>query len=175
VDDDLSNQEKKARNAIGLVNEKFVYWNENDLEFPDKRKEFAFRFLLLINILEDNKLKRKFDFSIWNNRSLEHIYPKSKKEALTLIIILNIKSKRVASTASETLSYCIKIIIRNLGQMTLKKRKNFILIQVIHLLLKAETCSIHFLFLPLLSGKRKEIIENKKKIFNSLIEHYGLK
>ena len=27
-------------------------------------------------------MKRKFDFSIWNNRSLEHIYPKSKKSNL---------------------------------------------------------------------------------------------
>ncbi|MEG2162275.1 MAG: HNH endonuclease family protein, partial [Chryseobacterium sp.] len=40
------------------------------------------RFLLLLNILEDNKLERKFDFSIWGNRSLEHIFPKSKLSLL---------------------------------------------------------------------------------------------
>ena len=47
-------------------------------------KEAAFRYLLRLNIDEDNKQNggegRFFDFSIWDNgvRSLEHVYPKSK-------------------------------------------------------------------------------------------------
>lgn len=47
-------------------------------------KEAAFRYLLRLNIDEDNKQNgregRKFDFSIWDNgvRSLEHVYPKSR-------------------------------------------------------------------------------------------------
>lgn len=47
-------------------------------------KEAAFRFLLRLNIDEDNKQNggkgRWFDFSIWDNgvRSLEHVLPKSK-------------------------------------------------------------------------------------------------
>lgn len=47
-------------------------------------KEAAFRFLLRLNIDEDNKQNggdgRVFDFSIWDNgvRSLEHVLPKSK-------------------------------------------------------------------------------------------------
>ena len=36
------------------------------------------KFLMYLNILEDNKLSRKFDFSIWGNKSLEHIFPKSR-------------------------------------------------------------------------------------------------
>ena len=56
----------------------------NDLY--NENSEEAFRFLLRLNIDEDNKQEegkgRKFDFSIWDNdsrgRSLEHIYPKSK-------------------------------------------------------------------------------------------------
>lgn len=44
--------------------------------------ETGVRWLLRCNILEDcsqnNHLGRKFDFSIWEERSLEHIYPKSK-------------------------------------------------------------------------------------------------
>ena len=44
--------------------------------------ETGARWLLRCNILEDcsqnNHLGRKFDFSIWEERSLEHIYPKSK-------------------------------------------------------------------------------------------------
>lgn len=46
-------------------------------------REEAFRLLFRLNIDEDNKQEcgngRKFDFSIWDGqRSLEHIYPKSK-------------------------------------------------------------------------------------------------
>lgn len=70
---------EKAISAIDLLNEKFVYWDENDTEYNDSRKEFTFRFLMYLNLLEDTNLNRKFDFSIWSNRSLEHIYPKSKK------------------------------------------------------------------------------------------------
>ena len=53
----------------------------------NENSEEAFRFLLRLNIDEDNKQEegagRKFDFSIWDRndakgRSLEHIYPKSK-------------------------------------------------------------------------------------------------
>lgn len=73
---------RKAEEAIGLINEKYVYCDEFDKDFNDKRKEYAFRFLMLLNLMQDNKLERKFDFSIWGNRSLEHIYPKSKKDCL---------------------------------------------------------------------------------------------
>lgn len=74
---------RKASDAIELISQKYVYWDEEDQEYNDGRKEFAFRFLLLLNVLEDNKLNRKFDFSIWNKRSLEHIHPKSKKYELS--------------------------------------------------------------------------------------------
>lgn len=40
-------------------------------------REFIFFFLLLLNIEEDNKLNRKFDFNITNENSIEHIYPQS--------------------------------------------------------------------------------------------------
>ena len=48
--------------------EKASYSNES---------EFIFFFLLLLNIEEDNKLNRKFDFSITNEQSIEHIYPQN--------------------------------------------------------------------------------------------------
>ncbi|QLL57805.1 DUF262 domain-containing protein [Empedobacter falsenii] len=73
---------KKATDSISLISEKYVYSKMDGEDFNDRRKEFAFRFLLLLNLLEDNKLKRKFDYSIWDNRSLEHIYPKSKANNL---------------------------------------------------------------------------------------------
>lgn len=40
--------------------------------------ELAYRYLLVRNVERDSELDRKFDFSIWSNRSLEHVYPKSK-------------------------------------------------------------------------------------------------
>lgn len=54
---------------------------ENDnlyLEANINSKSQAFIQLLRLNIEQDTKLGRKFNFSIWNERSLEHIYPKSK-------------------------------------------------------------------------------------------------
>lgn len=48
--------------------EKASYSNES---------KFIFFFLLLLNIEEDNKLNRKFDFNITNENSIEHIYPQS--------------------------------------------------------------------------------------------------
>lgn len=72
-------KKRRAQDLIGLINEKYVYSDENEAKNSGDKNEFAMRFLMLLNLLEDNKLRRKFDFSIWANRSLEHIFPKSKK------------------------------------------------------------------------------------------------
>ena len=44
--------------------------------------DILYKQLLRLNVEEYNKLNGgnglKFDFSIWDNKSLEHIYPKSK-------------------------------------------------------------------------------------------------
>lgn len=79
--DDLEilTKKRKSQDALELINAQYVYWDENDEEHNDNRKEYAFRFLMWLNLVEDNKLRRKFDFTIWSNRSLEHIHPKSKK------------------------------------------------------------------------------------------------
>ncbi len=53
----------KALSSDNLYNEKSIY---------------AFLQLLRRNIEEDNKLHRKFNFHIWNEKSLEHIFPKSR-------------------------------------------------------------------------------------------------
>jgi hypothetical protein len=44
----------------------------------EKEREHAYRQLLRRNIEEDTRLGRPFDFTIWNERSLEHIFPKSR-------------------------------------------------------------------------------------------------
>ena len=53
------------------INDDCIYYN------PDF-KEIAFRQLLHLNIEHDSKLGRMFNFSAYENRSIEHIFPKSK-------------------------------------------------------------------------------------------------
>ena len=59
----------KIRQMITNLSEPRVYGPYSDQ---------AFRQLLRFNVVEYNRLKAKFDFSIWENKSLEHIFPKSK-------------------------------------------------------------------------------------------------
>ncbi|MCM1141477.1 MAG: DUF262 domain-containing protein [Muribaculum sp.] len=57
------------QNFNNAILNKFVY-NQHDRE--------AFRLLLWLNVLQDVKLQRKFNFNIAESKSLEHIHPKSK-------------------------------------------------------------------------------------------------
>lgn len=64
-----------------LVNEtiKSMVESISDKDLYNKDNSYAFLQLLRLNIEEDNKLSRAFDFSFWaKNKSLEHIFPKSK-------------------------------------------------------------------------------------------------
>ncbi len=87
---------------IGMTHKEIIEFNNGgedyDEKYQEKRQifrarlssdqlynsdyEIAVRWLLRRNILEDctqsYRLGRKFNFFIWRNRSLEHIYPKSK-------------------------------------------------------------------------------------------------
>jgi hypothetical protein len=71
--DDESRKEGKANDALKRLSEEFVYQNAYEL---------ALKQLLRLNVEEDNKLfggkGRAFDFSIYSEKSLEHIHPKSK-------------------------------------------------------------------------------------------------
>ena len=76
TEEETSNAEKrseKARRMIQDLSKSHVYNMFNDLLFKQ---------LLRLNVEEYNKLNGdegvKFDFSIWNKKSLEHIDPKSK-------------------------------------------------------------------------------------------------
>lgn len=66
----LDFQEKKSSFIQSLL-EKYVYGSNSN-------EENAFRYLSYRNILEANKLNERFNASIFTNRSLEHIHPKSK-------------------------------------------------------------------------------------------------
>ncbi len=72
--DDENRKEGKADNILNQLSQKYVYGFFNEL---------AAKQLLRLNVEEDNKLfngiGRKFDFTIYeNNKSIEHIHPKSK-------------------------------------------------------------------------------------------------
>ncbi|WP_010662937.1 DUF262 domain-containing protein [Marinilabilia salmonicolor] len=71
--EDEETKEAKAEEALKHLSGPYVYLYAKDL---------ALKQLLRLNIEEDNKLfnekGRKFDFSIIDNQSLEHIFPKSK-------------------------------------------------------------------------------------------------
>lgn len=83
--EDAKEAEKKAvKDAVAgmlhRISSPSVYWDEENefRDFTDNRKEDVYRQLLRLNLEQDNLLGRKFDFDIWNNRSLEHIHPKSR-------------------------------------------------------------------------------------------------
>lgn len=62
-------KETRARMVMHHLDENIVYNQYN---------EEAFRQLLYLNVEQYVNLGEKFNFDIWLNRSLEHIYPKSK-------------------------------------------------------------------------------------------------
>jgi hypothetical protein len=64
--EDVETAKEQMLQAISSNN----LYNENSI--------YAFMQLLRRNIEEDTKLNRKFIFNIWQEKSLEHIYPKSK-------------------------------------------------------------------------------------------------
>lgn len=68
---DVSDFQEKKDEFIRSLLSKYVY---------DNSDENAFRYLSYRNILESNKLSERFNIGIFqnNNRSLEHIHPKSK-------------------------------------------------------------------------------------------------
>lgn len=76
TDGQIPNYEKrieKAKKTLEALSKSHVYNVANDE---------AFKQLLWLNVIEYNRLNAqngvKFDFSIWNSKSLEHIEPKSK-------------------------------------------------------------------------------------------------
>ena len=70
VQEDVDKVKERIREVKDGLSSSDVYNSEY--------KDLAFKQLLRRNIDEDNKLGRKFNFAVYDARSLEHIYPKSK-------------------------------------------------------------------------------------------------
>lgn len=58
-----------------VIHSKDLYHYDRDAK---SYKEFAFRQLMYLNVIQDNALGRAFNFDIDRERSIEHIHPKSK-------------------------------------------------------------------------------------------------
>ncbi|WP_281226975.1 DUF262 domain-containing protein [Flavobacterium aquiphilum] len=74
LNEDESTKENKAIDVLNNLKAKEVYGYFN---------QKALRQLLRRNVELDCQLKRKFDFNIYGEKSLEHIYPKSKATDLS--------------------------------------------------------------------------------------------
>jgi len=84
--EDEDTKEDKAKEVLQQLSEKKVYGQHNNI---------ALKQLLLNNVLLDIQLNRKFDFNVYGDKSLEHIYPKSweKEEDSKLNFDNNLKDK----------------------------------------------------------------------------------
>lgn len=74
--DEIVGQKKKEfadkyYQTLTAIEDDFIYQD-------DDHKEYAFRLLLRLNIDQDSQQNRMFNFDAWNERSLEHIQPKSR-------------------------------------------------------------------------------------------------
>ncbi len=76
IDEEIDNTEKREERAKQMI------INLSKAKVYGVHDDVLYKQLLRLNVEEYNKLNGgngvKFDFSIWNNKSLEHIYPKSK-------------------------------------------------------------------------------------------------
>ena len=79
-------QEKiqKAENVFFLLQMPNVYddGDKDNSQNIKEAKNHAYKQLLRMNVEMDTQLKRRFDFSIWSSKSLEHIHPQSRSDKL---------------------------------------------------------------------------------------------
>ncbi|MCX2454344.1 DUF262 domain-containing HNH endonuclease family protein [Pedobacter sp. PLR] len=160
---------RKAIEAINLLDEQYIYCDEKDVKSSD-RWNLACDFLAFLNIREDNRLKRKFDFSIWGDRSLEHIHPQSKKGEL------NFESPGCANGSV----HCIGNLVLLYGFDNSKfSNKDFDDKKSIYFDTSISFTSRHLLHTVSVFAQPKwdadEIMSNKNKINAELINYYGFK
>jgi hypothetical protein len=79
---------QRADEVYLLIKMPKVYNDKDDQEDKDsnnieKAQNYAEKQLLRMNVDMDTQLDRRFDFSIWSSKSLEHIHPRSKVNELT--------------------------------------------------------------------------------------------
>ena len=83
---------QKAEEAFFLLQMKNVYDdnNEDNSQNIKEAKDHAYKQLLRMNVEMDTKLERRFNFSIWSSKSLEHIHPQSRSNELEWVDNLSV-------------------------------------------------------------------------------------
>lgn len=156
-------KEDKASASIVRISQKTVYGADGQSD--------ALKQLLRRNVELDNKLERKFDFKLYGEKSLEHIYPKSweKEEDSKL---------KFDSDLSEILS------VHSIGNLVLIKKnensqfgaKSFEDKKELYFDLNNTKWSLKFLHSVSVFSKNeweeKEIQENQKEFISELKEYY---
>lgn len=184
-EDAIDNAKREMINAVSNNN----LYNE--------QSDYAFLQLLRRNIDEDSKLGRLFNFSIWKERSLEHILPKSKffkeKEELngTVTYIRGdgdiiqkentkdlINEKEFNDEGNEHCIGNLVLLYKNensgFGAKSFEEKKS------IYFNVDSEKPfkSRHLLHTISVFAKNNwgvsEIIENKKQFINEIKEYYGI-
>lgn len=91
----FNKKDDNADNLLQIKKEELLITIENDNLYGGDKSQ-AFIQLMRLNVEEDTKLCRKFDFSIWYEKSLEHIYPKSKVYRVVEGKIMNGNDKEIS-------------------------------------------------------------------------------
>ena len=148
---------------------------------------YAFLQLLRRNIEEDTKLGRPFDFKIWKERSLEHIFPKSKViDSVSNHIEAGegnnedmLDRSKFNGNGSEHCIGNLVLLYKNenskFGAKTVEEKKS------IYFQVDEEDkpfCSRHLLHSMSVFAKSswgvREIQENKESILNEIKNYYGI-
>lgn len=134
--------------------------SDNDLYNNIDYKKYAYLQLFRLNIEEDTKLGRAFDFSCWDNgkKSLEHILPQSK--------------------ASGKNEHCIgNLVLLHKNENSAFGNKSFENKKGMYFDLSENFKSRHLLHtMSVFAGSswgNKEIKQNKEKIIEEIREYYG--
>lgn len=134
--------------------------SDNDLYNNNDYRKYAYLQLFRLNIEEDTKLGRAFDFSCWDNgkKSLEHILPQSKASGKNEHCIGNL----VLLHKNENSAFGNKSFENKKG-MYFDFTKNFKSRHLLH------TMSVF----AGSSWGNKEIEQNKEKIIKEIKKYYG--
>lgn len=175
---DLEELKTKKNEMLRSLSSDNLYCEDNS---------YAFLQLLRRNIEEDTKLGRPFDFKIWKERSLEHIFPKSKVFDSEIS-----KSEEIEDNSEDILDrsqfngngseHCIGNLVllyknenSKFGAKTVEEKKS------IYFQLEDDANpfrSRHLLHSMSVFAKSswgvKEIQENKESILNEIKNYYGI-
>lgn len=188
----VENNSEAIENAKG---EMYKSLCSNNLYNEDN--SYAFMQLLRRNIEEDSKLGRKFDFSIWKEGSLEHIFPKSRvyhqnEEGKTIVGAYNKDEEAEIQEIEDGMlnradfegkgsEHCIgNLVLLYKNENSKFGAKSFDDKKSIYFNVDAEKPfrSRHLLHTISVFAKKEwginEIIENKNKFINEIKEYYGI-